>query len=103
VISLYTTSDCFRISFIHSLTPYLLTKDWIFINIDVPISANLVLPLARERLYLSSDQGVRKSELLLNFPDWNYSNIIDDSPWWYTPDQNKDNLYNGKFDPLLGL
>mmetsp|Transcript_2229 Transcript_2229/g.2345 ORF Transcript_2229/g.2345 Transcript_2229/m.2345 type:complete len:248 (+) Transcript_2229:30-773(+) len=57
---------------------------------DIPVNTNLVLPLARERLYLSSDQGIKKSELLLNFPDWNYSNIINDTPWWYTP---KDSLY----------
>jgi hypothetical protein len=73
----------------------------LFVTIDISVKARLVEPLARERLYLSSDQGVKKSELLLNFPDWNYSNIIDDAPWWFSPDQNKDE-YKGTLD-LVGL
>ena len=52
----------------------------------------IVLPLARERLYLSSDVGVSKSILVEKFSSWNYAEIRDDDePWWFTV---KDSTYS---------
>jgi glucosyl-3-phosphoglycerate phosphatase len=49
-----------------------------------PEIPRMVLPLARERLYLSSDVGVRRSTLQTRYPKWDFSAIPNDDPWWYT-------------------
>ena len=38
---------------------------------------------ARERLYLSSDVGSMKNELVVAFPQWDYSSLSDYA-WWFT-------------------
>jgi hypothetical protein len=48
------------------------------------MSYRMIQPLARERLYLSSDVGVRKSKLMTKFPTWDYSEIVTDDAWWFT-------------------
>ena len=55
---------------------------------DIP---RLVLPLARERLYLSSDVGRHKAELAKDFPAWNYELLEDNQAWWYV--HPKDQTY----------
>jgi glucosyl-3-phosphoglycerate phosphatase len=46
----------------------------------------VVCPLLRERLYLSSDVGVRRSTLTPRFPTWDLSELgTNDEPWWYVP------------------
>lgn len=42
----------------------------------------IVHPLARERLYLSSDVGRSKTELQKDYSNWNYD-FLDDTNWWY--------------------
>ena len=44
----------------------------------------IICPLARERLYLSSDVGECKSTLASRFPTWDFSAIPNDDPWWFT-------------------
>lgn len=48
---------------------------------DVP---RTVIPLLRERLYLSSDVGAFKESLEAKFPLWDYSQLPANKPWWFT-------------------
>lgn len=43
----------------------------------------LVLPLASERVYLSSDIGRSKCELIQDFPTWDFTYLNSEMPWWY--------------------
>jgi broad specificity phosphatase PhoE len=43
----------------------------------------IALPLAAERLYMSSEVGKSKSTLESLYADWDFTNLSDDE-WWYT-------------------
>ena len=69
------------------LTRTLQTSELIFKNMKVAsYSTN---PLLRERLYLSSDRGRLKSDLVKDFSNcnsginWDFAMLPDDSHWWY--------------------
>ena len=51
----------------------------------------LALPLAAERLYLSSDVGRPREHLQQDFPSWDFSLLPHENqtPWWYTHDATK--------------
>ena len=74
------------------LTRTLQTSELVFKNVKVAsYSTN---PLLRERLYLSSDRGRLKSELIKDFPysscgiSWDFSLLPDDAKWWYETEAN---------------
>ena len=48
----------------------------------------IVHPLARERLYLSSDVGRPKLELQRDYSNWNYD-CLEDNEWWYVHPKDK--------------
>ena len=49
----------------------------------------IVHPLARERLYLSSDVGRTKTELQQDYPNWNYD-YLEETNWWYCHPKEKE-------------
>jgi glucosyl-3-phosphoglycerate phosphatase len=66
------------------LTRALQTSEYAFAN-HLPLDRfpRLVLPLAAERLYMSSEVGRSKEELAAEFPNWNYE-LVGSGSWWYT-------------------
>ena len=59
----------------------------------------LVLPLATERVYLSSDIGSNKSVLIKEFPEFDFSLIDENESWWYSQNndsQNESLQYNNQ-------
>ena len=76
----------------------------------------LALPLAAERLYLASDVGKNKNDLIKQFPHWDFSgnkyrfNLsfhkviyfktleLPESPWWYNQDLDNLNRDEIEFD-----
>lgn len=69
------------------LTRTLQTSELIFKNMKV--ASYNTNPLLRERLYLSSDRGRLKSDLIKDFSNcnsginWDFSMLPDDAKWWY--------------------
>lgn len=53
----------------------------------------LVHPLLRERLYMSSDVGRMRHELIVDFPDWSLDHVPHDSEWWHVHDDDKHGPY----------
>ncbi|BDA41491.1 probable phosphatase SPAC5H10.03 [Coccomyxa sp. Obi] len=52
-------------------------------SVDCP---RIMHPLARERLYLSSDVGLPRTELLTAWPHYSTEHV-DEEIWWYTVDK----------------
>jgi broad specificity phosphatase PhoE len=68
------------------LTRAIQTADIAFHNL-LPSIPRIVTPYASERLYLSSDVGQPKAELISRYTTWDFSEISDEmKPWWYTPE-----------------
>ena len=70
------------------LTRALMTANLAFEKVVSYSIPRVALPLAAERLYLSSDIGRNKSELMLDHKVtllWDFS-LLPDGDWWYTPD-----------------
>ena len=65
------------------LTRTLQTAELVFQGFPTE-TPRVVCPLARERLYLSSDVGECKTVLMDRFPAWDFSQIPNDDPWWFT-------------------
>ena len=53
----------------------------------------IVHPLVRERLFMSSDIGRLKHELIVDFPDWSLDHVPHDSHWWYKHDPDEHGEY----------
>jgi len=66
------------------LTRTLQTSELVFegYNSSIP---RIVLPLASERVYMSSDVGTPADILKEKFPAWNFSEITTTGAWWYVP------------------
>ena len=65
------------------LTRTLQTAELVFKGFPTE-TPRVICPLARERLYLSSDVGVCKSTQMSRFPSWDFSEIPNDDPWWFS-------------------
>ena len=66
-----------------STTEYVFRDTFHFESSTIP---KIVLPLAAERVYLSSDVGRNRHVLMQEFPKWDFSmlSLQNDLPWWYT-------------------
>lgn len=62
------------------------TLENVFTDDQLKKIKRIVLPVACERLYLSSDVGKPRNILQSQFPDWDYSLLSDNDEWWYRPD-----------------
>jgi len=63
---------------------------------DVP---RVVCALARERVFHGSDIGRVVSELRVDHPGWDLSDVGDDAPWWYTP-EGRDPFTTADLEPV---
>ncbi len=64
-------------------------------------ASRIVHPLLRERLYMSSDVGRVKSELMKEFPQWQFDFVPnDDVPWWYQHNESREGPYR-EWRPII--
>jgi len=72
------------------LTRALETANYLFCHSSSLLPNNVpkvVHPLLRERLYMSSDVGRLKAEIIADFPDWDMDYVPACEPWWYLHDE----------------
>lgn len=66
-----------------------------------PGAPRIVHPLLRERLYMSSDVGRKKQDLMKDFPEWQFDYLPNDNrPWWYHHDEQKEGPYH-EWRPMI--
>jgi broad specificity phosphatase PhoE len=71
------------------LTRTMQTTQFLFYNkvLLLPsVVQRIAHPILRERLFMTSDVGRYKHELIEDFPEWDLSHVPDNDEWWYTHD-----------------